>query len=92
MLENTSLNSSAHVEEFTVPFDLMGLAIGSHGTNIQSARNMEGIDDIQVIESNDGQNPVLFKVLIIFINKFSSFFKGFLLIFSKYFFIIFNSF
>ncbi|KHN74183.1 Fragile X mental retardation protein 1 -like protein [Toxocara canis] len=62
LLENTSLHSSAHVEEFTVPFDLMGLAIGSHGANIQSARNIEGVEDIQLVESNDGHTPVLFKV------------------------------
>ncbi|VDK51714.1 unnamed protein product [Anisakis simplex] len=62
LLENTSLQSSAHVEEFTVPFDLMGLAIGSHGANIQSARAIEGVDDIQLVESNDGRTPVLFKV------------------------------
>uniref|UniRef100_A0A9J2PV09 Agenet-like domain-containing protein n=1 Tax=Ascaris lumbricoides TaxID=6252 RepID=A0A9J2PV09_ASCLU len=61
LLENTSLHSSAHVEEFTVPFDLMGLAIGSHGANIQSARNIEGVEDIQLVESNDGHTPVLFK-------------------------------
>uniref|UniRef100_A0A915PZ09 Agenet-like domain-containing protein n=1 Tax=Setaria digitata TaxID=48799 RepID=A0A915PZ09_9BILA len=62
LLENTSMHTSAHVEEFTVPFDLMGLAIGSHGANIQSARNIEGVEDIQLVESNDGHTPVLFKV------------------------------
>lgn len=62
LLENTSLHSSAHVEEFTVPFELMGLAIGSHGSNIQSARNIDGVEDIQLVESNDGHTPVLFKV------------------------------
>lgn len=68
LLENTSLHSSAHVEEFTVPFDLMGLAIGSHGANIQSARNIEGVEDIQLVESNDGHTPVLFKVNSTFYN------------------------
>lgn len=66
LLENTSMHTSAHVEEFTVPFDLMGLAIGSHGANIQSARNIEGVEDIQLVESNDGHTPVLFKVYIDF--------------------------
>ncbi|VDD97132.1 unnamed protein product [Enterobius vermicularis] len=62
LLENASLYSSTHVEEFTVPFELMGLAIGSHGTNIQAARNIKGVEDIQVIENADGHTPVLFKV------------------------------
>lgn len=41
----------------------MGLAIGSHGTNIQAARNIKGVEDIQVIENADGHTPVLFKVI-----------------------------
>uniref|UniRef100_A0A914UR30 K Homology domain-containing protein n=1 Tax=Plectus sambesii TaxID=2011161 RepID=A0A914UR30_9BILA len=53
--------SSKHVEEFTVPYDLMGLAIGSHGANIQNARAISGIEDIQLVES-DGTSPCLFKV------------------------------
>ncbi|VDN22291.1 unnamed protein product [Gongylonema pulchrum] len=63
LLENTSMHTSAHVEEFTVPFELMGLAIGSHGANIQSARSIEGVEDIQLVESNDGHTPVLFKCI-----------------------------
>jgi fragile X mental retardation protein len=39
----------------------MGLAIGSHGANIQNARAIAGIEDIQLVES-DGQSPCLFKV------------------------------
>ncbi|VIO99991.1 KH domain containing protein [Brugia malayi] len=62
LLENTSMHTSAHMEEFTVPFNLMGLAIGSHGANIQSARNIDGVEDIQLVENNDGHTPVLFKV------------------------------
>lgn len=63
LLESATLySSSAHIEEFAVPFDLMGLAIGSHGKNIQNARSIKGVEDIQVIENNDGHTPVIFKV------------------------------
>lgn len=59
-LQNTRLATSV-TEEFTVPYGLMGLAIGSHGTNIQQARNVQGILDIQLDEPGHDQ-PVHFKV------------------------------
>uniref|UniRef100_A0A915JA52 K Homology domain-containing protein n=1 Tax=Romanomermis culicivorax TaxID=13658 RepID=A0A915JA52_ROMCU len=57
---NTRLSNS-FTEEFTVPFGLMGLAIGSHGSNIQQARSVQGIIDIQLDEPGHDQ-PVHFKV------------------------------
>jgi hypothetical protein len=60
LLQSTAIQAK-HTEEFQVPFDLMGLAIGSHGANIQNARSIPGIDDIQLIES-DGHSPCIFKV------------------------------
>ncbi|CAB0036665.1 unnamed protein product [Trichogramma brassicae] len=52
-LESTKLQSSGvYTDEFSVRDDLMGLAIGAHGSNIQTARKVEGVTNIELEENS----------------------------------------
>ncbi|KAI1724232.1 KH domain-containing protein [Ditylenchus destructor] len=62
MLSLTDVSSNC-VTEFTVSAELMGLSIGTHGTNIANARKIEGVEDVIIDESQRNNGICTFKVL-----------------------------
>jgi len=43
-----------YTETFIVSSDLVGRAIGSHGSNIRKARNIPGVSSVDTVDCDDG--------------------------------------
>lgn len=59
--EQSSASTQA-VIEFNVPRELMGLAIGTEGSNIKAAREIDGVTSVVIDESRETEDFCVFKV------------------------------
>jgi len=76
-LESSKLNitSSSYTDEFNVHDDLMGLVIGTRGTNIKRARRIDGITNIELDKHTSifkiyGDVSQFYSILVIISNNF----------------------